>query len=74
MIISSLFETGVGLLTLANLAGLTSHNNYAGIDTLKWFKEDLLKEPLKFEKGRLDISKRTILSKDINFKLLTKIN
>lgn len=74
MVISSMFESGIGVLTLANLAGLTAHVNYAGIDTLKWFKEDLLLEPLQTKQGRMDISKRSIHSKDINFKLLTKIN
>jgi o-succinylbenzoate synthase len=72
-IISSLFESGLGILTLANLAGLTSRDLFAGIDTLKWFKDDLLLEPLVTYHGRLDISRRTIQSKDINFKLLKKV-
>lgn len=73
-VVSSLFESSLGILTLANLAGLTAHINYAGLDTVKWFKEDLLIEPLKFDHGRMDISKRTIQTKDINFKLLTRIS
>jgi O-succinylbenzoate synthase len=72
-VISSLFESGIGILTLANLAGLASRDLFAGIDTLKWFKEDLLKEPLMAPHGRIDISQRTIQSKDINFHLLKKV-
>ncbi len=69
-----MFESGITILTLANLSSLSTHVNYAGLDTLKWFKEDLLLEPLTSDHGRLDISKRTVQSKDINFKLLTKIS
>lgn len=73
-VVSSLFESSIGILTLANLAGLTAYFNYAGLDTLKWFQEDLLIDPLKCDHGRMDISKRTVQTKDINFKLLTKIS
>jgi len=72
-IISSAFESSVGALTLANLAGCSSRDNWAGLDTLKWFKKDLLKEKLSFEKGRLDISSRLIHEADIDFDLLEEV-
>ena len=73
-VISSLFESSIGILTLANLAGMTHRDNFAGIDTLKWLKEDLLKQPLTTHHGRLDISSRRIQFQDINFNLLKKLN
>lgn len=72
-VISSSYESGVGLLTLANLAGCTSRDHPAGLDTLKWFRQDLLKEKLSIQNGKIDISSRTIGAGDINFGLLKEI-
>lgn len=72
--ISSSFESSIGILALANLsAKCSSHDRAAGLDTLKWFEQDLLNEPLNIEKGKIDISKRRITAADVNFDLLTEI-
>ena len=71
-VLSSSYESGIGMLTLANLAGMTTRDRAAGLDTLKYFKGDLLKEPLSIHRGRMDIGDRMILSKDIRFDHLTK--
>jgi len=72
-LISSSYESGVGILTLANLSGCTPRDRCAGLDTLKYFQEDILKEPIKIEHGKIDISQRRIEMKDIRFDLLKKI-
>ena len=41
-VISSSFESGLGILTLANLASCTVRDQAAGLDTLKWFEQDPL--------------------------------
>ncbi|MDH4156642.1 MAG: o-succinylbenzoate synthase [candidate division Zixibacteria bacterium] len=57
-IVSSSFETGVGLTALAHLAAaLNKSVTPAGLDTLGWFSEDLLDTPLAVSDGGLDISK-----------------
>lgn len=72
-VVSSSFESGLGLLTLANLAGCTAHDYTAGLDTLKWFRQDLLKEKLVIQNGKIDISHRLIRRADIDFSLLQEI-
>ncbi|HLF17696.1 MAG TPA: o-succinylbenzoate synthase [Candidatus Omnitrophota bacterium] len=73
-VISSCYESGVGILALANLAGISSYYHGAGLDTLKWFEEDVLKEPVAISHGKIDISHRMVRSKDINFDVLEKIS
>lgn len=72
-IISSSFETSIGVLALANLAGAIDHNKFSGLDTLKYFEEDLLKDPITIEHGKINIKDRTITTNDINFQKLTKV-
>lgn len=72
-IISSSYESSVGILTLANIAGSLSRDNEAGLDTLKWFKKDLLKDPLPINHGKIDISSFRIEAANLNFDLLEKV-
>ena len=72
--ISSSFESSLGISTLADLAGTSSHSTIAaGLDTLKWFKEDILNEPVQTENGTIAVSQKAISKKDINFNLLRKL-
>ena len=73
-LISSIFESSVGLMTLANLAGCSFRNNAAGLDTAKWFQTCLLKEPLTIQRGKIDIGVRSIQKEDIQFDLLNSID
>jgi len=59
-IISSSFESSVGIWTLVNIVETTSHNTTAGLDTLKWFKDDVLKQPVSIQNGMINIDKRII--------------
>ncbi len=73
-IVSSSFESGVGLLTLAHLA--LANGCYAGLDTLKWFEEDLVcpGKRIRLEEGCLTISPEPLKKKDLNWKLLEGIS
>jgi len=56
VVISSSFESSLGILTLANLAGCTNRDHPAGLDTLKCFKNDLLKIPIDTENGKINLN------------------
>jgi len=73
-IISSSFESDIGLLTLANLASCNERDTPAGLDTLKWFNQNLLKEKLNIQNGKLEIPKQPLHSTDINFDCLKEIS
>ncbi len=49
IVLSSSFESGIGIAQILLLAA--SHHLPSGIDTYRFFKEDLLEEPLQFEGG-----------------------
>lgn len=72
-LISSIFESSVGLLCLANLAGCSFRNNAAGLDTAKWLKNDLLLESLDIQRGRMEVAGRLIRKDSINFDCLTEV-
>ncbi len=72
-VISSSFESDIGLFNLAHLSGSFTRDNNVGIDTLKWFKEQLLKESLDFHNGKLDISSKLLRKDNIRFDLLKEL-
>jgi len=73
-VISSAFESSVGIVTLANLAGTVSHHSVAaGLDTFKWFADDTMRTTPRIEKGSMDIRACSIRSEDIKFSALQKI-
>ena len=72
-VISSCFESSIGIWALANLAGCHPRDNAAGLDTLKYFDQDLLNHPLEIQKGKMPIRKKGIKREDINFNLLTEV-
>lgn len=49
IVVSSAFESGVGMTMLANLAALTY--SVANLGTANWFEEDLLLRPVVVDKG-----------------------
>ena len=55
-VISSSFETSVGLTALAHLAAALNETvTPAGLDTLGWLSDDVLKTPLVVENGGIDV-------------------
>ena len=56
-VISSCFESGLGISSLALFAAsMNLTNTPAGLDTLKYFKQDLLTSPLTIEQGAIKLS------------------
>ncbi len=54
-VISSSFESSVGLGALASLAAAVADANTAmGMDTLDWFEHDLSERPVQIEKGKIE--------------------
>jgi O-succinylbenzoate synthase len=72
-IISSSFETGVGLTTLANLAAC-SPNVACGLDTQKYFKYDISKYNFSPKNGEIDLLKLNKSRNQIRFDLLKKVH
>lgn len=73
LIISSSFESGIGLLTLGSLAASLGVSASAGIDTLKCFKNDLLEEALPIKKGEFIVPEKGFSEKDIRLEYLTEV-
>ena len=56
-IVSSCFESGIGILGLARFAAYLSLENIpAGLDTYRWLHEDLLSPMLKIDRGRIEVN------------------
>jgi O-succinylbenzoate synthase len=72
-VISSSFESGIGLFTLGHLAASAGKDVTAGLDTLKWFESDLLKNPLPISKGQINVSGKSVLESDIRIEYLTEV-
>ncbi len=69
-VISSSYESGVGILGLAHLAGDGNHHVSVGLDTLKYFDQDLLIKPLLIERGVLNVTDKWINKDALNLNLL----
>jgi len=55
-VVSSTFESGVGMLMLINLAAALNRGDLAvGLDTLDWFEDDLLASPIAVKSGLIDL-------------------
>ena len=74
-VISSSFETGIGLSFLANMhAAYATGTMAAGLDTLKFFKSDLLMKSSHFHQARLNLDSLTKTHNLVSQKLLKKIS
>ena len=72
-VISSCYESSIGILGLANLAGASSRHQGAGLDTLKWFKADVLLEPVAISHGKMSIERPPVKAEQINFTILNEV-
>jgi o-succinylbenzoate synthase len=61
VIVSSAFESGVGMTMLANLAALT--HSVANLGTANWFEEDLLLRPVVVDAGRIPVDRLVLETK-----------
>jgi len=73
--ISALFESGLGILTLAHLTAMLSSlkTQPAGLDTYRFLKKDVLRTPLEIANGRMMLNHTPLPNNAINTKLLYKI-
>lgn len=56
-VVSSCFESGIGLISLAHLAAtITQEDIPAGLDTYNWLAEDLLARRFQAHNGKLDLA------------------
>lgn len=57
VVISSAFESGVGLAALANLAAVLNPDDVpCGLDTYKWLAEDVTSRPFRAVNGQVDVA------------------
>ena len=72
-VISSSFESSLGLSALAHLVGSSIRDQGAGLDTLKWFEKNLSKEKIAIQKGKIDLSRVSMREDNVDFSLLKKV-
>jgi len=74
-IISSCFESSVGIAALAGMAATyNSIDSPVGLDTLSWFERDLLTEPIDRAHGRMRIGQVSRVASKIDESLLTGVS
>lgn len=73
IVVSSSFESGIGLFSLIHLTAAIGGNCRAGIDTLKYLEKDLLKEPLVIQKGKMAAPLKPLSEGDIYFENLHQV-
>lgn len=74
VVISSSFETGIGIMALANLASCVHVIHPAGLDTLKWFKEDVLQNTVKIERGYITVEKSIAARDQLNPNVVREVS
>ena len=73
IVVSSSFESGIGLFSLIHLTAAIGGNCRAGIDTLKYFEKDLLKEPCVAQEGKMTARLKPLSEGDIRFESLNQV-
>lgn len=73
-VVSSAFESGVGLAALANLAAVLNPVDVpAGLDTFRWLKRDVLLQPFAAPQGQIDIAALHQSAQRVNLRRLKRI-
>ena len=74
-VISSSFESSLGILTLAHLAAaISGKDTPVGLDTLSWLEHDLLLEPIDYAHGRMRILQIAQVASQVNESSLKEIS
>ena len=74
VVISSSFESGVGLVTLAQLAaGINATDVPVGLNTSAWFERDLLSSALPIVDGMVVINKLPDVAEEIDHEMLHEL-
>lgn len=73
-VISSVFESGVGLTALANIAAaINAPDTPVGLGTYAWFKEDILQTPFCAENGQINLQAINKFCKELKTNKLERI-
>lgn len=72
IVVSSSFESGIGLFSLIQLAAGLGGTCRAGIDTLRYFEKDLLKAPFVIQEGKIVVPLKPLSENDIRFESLSQ--
>ncbi len=73
-VISSVFDSGVGLAALAGFASaLCDRDTATGLDTYRWLREDLLKEPFFARHGYIDVGSVDFQGRQLRYDHLKKL-
>ncbi len=74
-VLSNSFETGLSISSIILFACRMGLADVAiGIDTLKYFKNDILKNPITIQEGCIDLSQIELDENNIDFSILEKIS
>ncbi|HEX9879363.1 MAG TPA: o-succinylbenzoate synthase [Candidatus Binatia bacterium] len=65
-VVSSTFESGIGILGLARLAALACAGTPAGLDTYRWLASDVIRPRIETTDGRIDLNSLGATSYRIN--------
>lgn len=73
-VVSSCFESGIGILGLARFAAFLSVEHIpAGLDTYRWLKADLLTPMLKMDRGTLEVGSPVERARTVNMDRLREL-
>lgn len=72
-ILSSSFESGLGHLMIAHLSRYLGLQAPIGLDTYQWLKDDVLLDPLNFQKGQLFLEKENLMKPRLNSDILRPV-
>ncbi len=72
-VLSSCYETGLALHMMASLSSNLAHESFVGLDTLKYFKKDIFKNPIEVTRGKIRLANRIITEHNIDFSLCEEL-
>ncbi len=72
-VISSSFESSVGLLALANIASAVAPDIPCGLGTDSWFVEDLLRFPITIKQGSAHLAQSNLHAGEIRMDLVKEV-
>ena len=72
-VISSSFETSIGSHILASMAAIIDTTIPIGLDTLSWFQEDIVDNPLQYPDGKINLDTYIHIHSQIDFSKLSEV-
>ena len=73
-VISSSFESSVGIYILASMAAVIDPSIPVGLETLSWFLKDSVNDPLYIENGMMNLDKHVNMFENINYSQFEEIS